>query len=46
MMKLWIYENHICELHSEELFEGRSLQLYTQLNYDYEIMKIPIKQTS
>ena len=44
MMKLWIYENHICELHSEELFEGRSSQLYTQLNY--EIMNIPIKQTS
>ena len=46
MMKLWIYENHICELHSEELFEGRSSQLYTQLNYDDEIMNIPIKQTS
>ena len=28
MMKLWIYENHICELRSEELFEGRSSQLY------------------
>ena len=33
---LWSYEymkNHICELQSEELFEGRSLQLYmyTQL---------------
>ena len=25
------YENHICELRSEELFEERSLQLYTQL---------------
>ena len=23
--------NHICELQSEELFEGRSSQLYTQL---------------
>ena len=27
-----IYENHICELRSEEeLYEGRSSQLYTQL---------------
>ena len=26
-MKLWMYENHICELQSEEL---RSSQLYTQ----------------
>ena len=25
------YENHICELRSEELFEERSSQLYTQL---------------
>ena len=24
MMKLWIYENHICELRSEELNEGWS----------------------
>ena len=31
LLKLWIYENHICELQSEELFEGRSSQLYTQL---------------
>ena len=31
MMKLWIYENHICELRSEELFEERPSQLYTQL---------------
>ena len=46
MMKLWIYENHIWGLQSEELFEGRSSQLYTQLNYDDEIMNIPIKQTS
>ena len=30
-LKLRIYENHICELRSEELFEGRSSQLYTQL---------------
>ena len=30
MMKFWIYENHICELQSEELNEGRSSQLYTQ----------------
>ena len=32
-MKLLIYENHICdhELGSEELLEGRSSQLYTQL---------------
>ena len=29
MMKLWIYENHICELRSEELNEGWSSQLYT-----------------
>ena len=31
MMKLWIYENHICALRSEELFEGRSSQLGRQL---------------
>ena len=31
MMKLWTYENHICELRSEELFKGTSSQLYTQL---------------
>ena len=31
MMKLWIYENHISDLWSEELYEWRSLQLYTQL---------------
>ena len=31
LLKLWIYENPICELRSEELFEGRSSQLYTQL---------------
>ena len=30
MMKFWIYENHICELQSEELNEGWSSQLYTQ----------------
>ena len=24
---LLLYENHICELRSEELFKGRSLQL-------------------
>ena len=30
MMKLWINENHICELRSEELNEGWSSQLYTQ----------------
>ena len=26
-LKLWIYENHVCELRSE----GRSSQLYTQV---------------
>ena len=26
MMKLWMYEKHIRELRSEELFEGRSSQ--------------------
>ena len=31
LLKLWIYENHICELRSVELFEGRSSQFYTQL---------------
>ena len=31
MMKFWMYENNICELRSEELNEGWSLQLYTQL---------------
>ena len=30
-MKLRIYENHICELQSEELNEGWSLVLYMQL---------------
>ena len=30
MMKFWIYENHICELQSEELNEGWSSKLYTQ----------------
>ena len=30
-LKFWIYENHICELWSEELNEGWSSQLYTQL---------------
>ena len=29
-MKLWIYENHTCELRSEELYQWRSSQLYTQ----------------
>ena len=31
LLKLWIYENHICELRSVELFEGISSQFYTQL---------------
>ena len=31
ILKLWIYENPICDLRSEELFEGTSSQLYTQL---------------
>ena len=31
IVKFWIYENHMCELQSEELNEGLSLQLYTQL---------------
>ena len=31
MMELWIYENHICELRSEEVFEERPSQLYTQI---------------
>ena len=26
-LNLWIYENHICELWSEELYEWRSSQL-------------------
>ena len=30
-MKLWMYENDIYELQSEELNEGWSSQLYTQL---------------
>ena len=30
ILKLWIYENHICELQSEESFEGRSSQLHMQ----------------
>ena len=31
MMMLWLYENHICELQSEELNEGWSSQIYAQL---------------
>ena len=31
MIVLWIYENHICELRSEELNEGWSSQFFTQL---------------
>ena len=31
VLKLWIYENHICELRSVELFEGISSQFYTHL---------------
>ena len=31
IVKFWIYENHMCELRSEELNEGLSSQLYTQL---------------
>ena len=31
LFKLWIYENHVCEQRSEEWYEGRSSQLYTQL---------------
>ena len=31
IVKFWIYENHVCELLSEELNEGWSLQLYMQL---------------
>ena len=31
MMKLFLNENHICELWSEAFYERRSLQLYTQL---------------
>ena len=30
-MKFWMYENYVCELWSEELNEGWSSQLYTQL---------------
>ena len=42
MMKLWIYENHICELQSE-LFERRSLQLYMQL---MQLQKESLKKNS
>ena len=33
MIMVWLYENHthVCELQSEELNEGWSLQLYGQL---------------
>ena len=31
MVKFWIYENHICELQSEEWNEGWLSQLYMQL---------------
>ena len=31
MMTFWIYQNHVCELRSEELNEGWLSQLYTQL---------------
>ena len=43
MMKLWIYENHICELRSEELNEGWSSQLYTQL---LQLRKESLKKNS
>ena len=43
MMKLWIYENHIWELQSEELFEERSSQLYTQL---MQLRKESLKKNS
>ena len=37
-MKLWIYGNHICKLRSEELYEGRSSQLYSQsCNINYPV---------
>ena len=39
LLKLWVYENHICELQSEELFKGRSSQLYTQLMHAVEKRK-------
>ena len=42
-LRLWIYENHICELWSEELFEGRSSQLYTQL---MQLRKESLKKNS
>ena len=44
-MKLWIYENHICEQWSEELFEGRSSQLHTQLMQAFflQLFIIPIQ---
>ena len=34
MIKLWTYENHICELRGKELYEGRPSQLYTQRLYE------------
>ena len=43
VLKLWIYENHICELRSEELYEGWSSQLYTQL---LELRKESLKNIS
>ena len=41
LIKSWIYENHICELRSEELNEGWSWQLYTQL---LQLRKESLKQ--
>ena len=43
MMKFWIYENHICELQSEELNKGWSSQLYTQL---LQLRKESLKKNS
>ena len=39
-VKLCICENHICELRSEELFEGRSSQLYRSFSLSRNKKKI------
>ena len=43
MMKLWIYENHIYELRSEELNKVWSSQLYKQL---LQLRKVSLKKKS
>ena len=34
MMKLWIYENHLCELRSEELYEEK-IMIFLRIKHLY-----------